>query len=101
MFNKLWNWLTLPRYVEFGTVDDMSLEREFAIKVYQTKRKNFDIAIGKLMKFERDLELTNSGLLLTDEAAYERAVIDFEQAKKSGKIDDLNRVIVQEEIIYP
>ena len=47
----------------------------------------------RLIPFERDFELTNSGILLTNEQLQERAHQRFCLAKRDGKLDDLNSII--------
>lgn len=68
----------------------MRLEQEFEKVKFNIKLKNYLDIIEKLKTFFIDLELSSSGLLLQNDKALEMAHQAFCQAKKTGKIDELN-----------
>ena len=100
---SLWKWLTVQRYIEFGTVEEEK-QQDLLEDFNQAKENwqiiNFQKIMLKLVKFERDLELSETGLLLTDEQAVERALATFQQAKKDGVLDELNNVIGNENFTH-
>lgn len=92
----IWHWLTVQRYVEFGIVEKENqedLQEDFQRAKENIQILNFQKIMLRLVKFERDLELSKSGLLLTDEQAVERALIAFRQAKQDGVLDELNAIV--------
>ena len=100
---SLWKWLTVQRYIEFGTVEEE--EQKDLLEDFNNAKENWQIInfqkiMLKLVKFERDLELATSGLLLTDEQAVERALATFQRAKKDGVLDELNNVIGNENFTH-
>ncbi len=76
-------------------------DKKLAKELQATKEKfqilNFQKIMLKLIDFERTQELAFSGLLLTDEVAIQRAHARFLQAKRDGRIDELNNIIKVEE----
>jgi hypothetical protein len=92
----IWHWLTVQRYIEFGTVEDENLQEDFNRAKEQWQIANFVKIMKKLVKFERDLELTKSGLLLTDDEATKRALETFRRAKQHGVLDELNALVEKE-----
>lgn len=95
----IWHWLTVQRYIEFGTVEEeeqKELQESFAKAKEQWQIANFVKIMKKLVKFERDLELAKSGLLLTDDEATKRALETFRRAKQHGVLDELNAIVEKE-----
>lgn len=92
----IWHWLTVERYIEFGTVEDENLQEDFNRAKEQWQIINFQKIMKKLVIFERDLELSKSGLLLTDDEATKRALETFRRAKQHGVLDELNALVEKE-----
>ena len=72
--------------------EDKKLAKELQEAKENFQILNFQKVMLKLVDFERTQELAFSGLLLTDEVAIERALARFQQAKRDGRIDELNNV---------
>ena len=81
-------------HLETDKEENERLAKDFKNKVLDIKVKNYQTLMrDRLIPYVRDLELTNSGILLTDEQLFERAHNLFCNAKKDGKLDDLNRIV--------
>ena len=97
---KAIRFLTKPRYITLGFgSEDEEIAQDFKQAKENFQIINFQKIMLNLVKFERDLELSESGLLLTDNVAIERALAKFQQAKRDGKIDELNNIIRNSEEI--
>ena len=77
--------------------EDKKLARELQEAKENFQIFNFQKIMLRLVDFERTQELAFSGLLLTDEVAIERALARFQQAKRDGRIDELNCIARVEE----
>ena len=69
-----------------------TLEREFEKVKFNIKLNNYMGIIQELKRYFIDLEVAQTGLLLTDNEATERAHNMFCVAKKAGILDELNMV---------
>ena len=99
---KFWQWLCQTRYITIGFGNESLSEDEKLAKEFQRAKEdiqivNFQKIMLRLVDFERTQELAFSGLLLTDTVAIERALAKFQQAKREGRIDELNNIVQQEE----
>lgn len=88
--------------VKFEIYDENRKENEKLAKEFNEAKENFQILnfqkiMLKLIDYERTNELAFSGLLLTDDVATQRALARFQQAKRDGRIDELNNIIKVEE----
>lgn len=98
---RIWEILNQPRFIEISirTIETKAqkkaredaeyakLKQEIAVKNYKTLMQE------RIMPFVRDLELTQSGLLLTDKQIFERAQVIYLRAKQEGVLDALNCVV--------
>ena len=81
-------------YDEFFDFENARLHEEFEKRKFEIISKNyFDIMNNRLIPFIRDKELTDSGILFTDDQLFERARELFCRAKRDGKFDELNKLI--------
>ncbi len=92
----LWTELTRARAIQFVTYEteeNERLQKEFAARKQEIMAENYKrLMEERLIPFFRDLELSSSGLLLTDKQVFERAHSMFLQAKKDGWLDSLNNI---------
>ena len=99
IFKKIWTELTRVRSIEFHSYEteeetNARLRKEFSNRTLQIKTNNYKkIMNERLISFCRDLELSTSGLLLSDKQLFERAHSMFIQAKKDGRLDELNNIV--------
>lgn len=70
----------------------ITLEQEFERAKFNIQLNNYAGIIKELKKYFIDLEEAQTGLLLTDSEATERAHNAFCTAKKAGILDELNLV---------
>ena len=84
----------IKKLKDFDYSDDERLYKEFEKRKQQIKTNNYlKLMQERLIPFERDFELTSTGILLTDQQLFERAHQRFCQAKLDGKLDELNSII--------
>lgn len=99
IFKKIWTELTRVRSIEFHSYEteeetDARLRKEFSNRTLQIKTNNYKkIMNERLIPFCRDLELSTSGLLLSDKQLFEKAHSIFVQARKDGRLDELNNIV--------
>ena len=74
-------------------IQNKRLLSDFNKRKEQIKRENYLKTMAKLMACVKDYELSNSGLLLTDEEAFRQAQNLYIAGKRNGKIGVLNEVI--------
>lgn len=98
VLEKIWTELTRIREVrlisyETSKEKDKRLSRELSERITAIRTENYmKVMNERLIPFCRDLELSTSGLLLTDIQLFERAHAMFIQAKKDGRLDGLNNI---------
>lgn len=115
MFKKIWNFLTVPRYIEFGILEDETEEQEMpdlrfcaeaAKIVVDSKRMLASFHVRKefimqdneaeslelLIKYEKSRALKEDGLLISNKQAKEEAIITYNIYKEAGLIDSLNKI---------
>lgn len=99
ILKKIWTELTRVRSISFCSYEteeeqNARLSKEFNKKLLQIQTENYKrIMSERLIPFCRDLELSTSGILLTDAQLLERAHSMFIQAKKDGRLDELNNIV--------
>lgn len=99
ILKRIFKELTRPRAIEFCSyeTEDEEQERllqEFAARVQEIADENYrKLMQERLIPFCRDLELTTSGMLLSDKQLFERAHARFLQAKADGILDGLNNKV--------
>lgn len=87
----------MKRDLDKAITDELTnkkIHNDLKNRIQQIQILNFQKIMKKLIKFERDLEFQNSGLLFTDEQLHERALQRFYIAKKDGKLDELNQKVL-------
>ena len=95
----LWKELNRPRSIDFCSYETEDEEQERLLQEFAAKKQEIiDENYRKLMQerlipFCRDLELSTSGMLLSDKQLFERAHARFLQAKADGILDELNRKV--------
>jgi len=99
IFTKFLDWLNKPRFIEisFGTLEseDEQIARELAAAKQQVMSQNYlSIMRERLIPFVRDYELTTNGLLMSDEQCFSMAHQLFCNAKRDGKLDELNQLVM-------
>ena len=113
MFKKLWKFLTTPRYIEFGTLEDETDEninldtisksveiamdsKYMLISLYKRKaeiqHENLHATLDILKDWERKRALKFEGLLITDAQAKNEAEYTFKKFKDAGFVDELNNI---------
>lgn len=112
MFKKLIHFLTVPRYIEFGTleeevtepvafdrqeacknaIDNKYLYTAFYVRQEILKNENREEAIKLLAEYEKSRALKYDGLLISNAQAKEEAKITFEKYKEANFIDELNKI---------
>lgn len=99
LLTKIWTELTRERSIEFVSYEteaeeNARLSKELADRRLEVMTANYKKLMNeRLIPYCRDLELTESGLLLTDNQLFERAHALFIQAKKDGRLDELNNIV--------
>lgn len=99
ILKKIWTELTRVRSIEFRSYEteeetNARLEKQFQRRILAIRTANYrKIMNDRLIPFCRDLELSSSGLLLSDKQLFEKAHAMFIQAKKDGRLDDLNNIV--------
>jgi aminopeptidase C len=79
--------------MEVFKIMEKTLEREFEEIKKQIIVQNYKtIMFGRIIPFVRDEAITQ-GYLKTDEQVFEEAQERFCQAKKDGRIDELNSLV--------
>lgn len=92
------NEMNGPIHIETEEEENERLYNELEKRKFEIRSKNyFDIMNTRLIPYVRDKELTDSGILLTDEQLFERAHAIFCNAKRDGQFDDLNILRSDEE----
>lgn len=80
--------------LETEAEENKRLSDDLANRILDIRTQNYQaIMRDRLIPYVKDLELTESGILLTDNQLFERAHNLFCKAKKDGKLDDLNRIV--------
>lgn len=74
-------------------IQNKRLLSDFNKRKEQLKRENYLKTMAKLIAFVKDYELSDSGLLLTDEEAFRQAHNLYLAGKRNGRIGVLNEVI--------
>lgn len=113
MFKKLIHFLTVPRYIEFGTleeveeveepvfdrqeacknaIDNKYLYTAFYVRQEILKNENREESIKLLAEYEKSRALKYDGLLISNSQAKEEAKITFEKYKEANFIDELNKL---------
>lgn len=120
---KFWQWLCQTRYITIGfgeeptpaahteptchpelvsgsLPDDVSkaINLEFEEEKLKRQTINFQKIFMRLLDFEQGQEFALTEKFLPDDVAIERALAKFQQAKREGRIDELNNIVQQEEI---
>jgi hypothetical protein len=99
LLKKIWTELTRPRSIRFDSFETESeqnkrLQEEILNRKIQIATENYKKVMNeRLIPFCRDLELSNTGLLLPDIQLFEKAHSMFIQAKKDGRLDELNNIV--------
>lgn len=99
LLSKIWTELTRERSIEFVSYEteaeeNARLKKELADKKLEIMTDNYKKLMNeRLIPYCRDLELSETGLLLTDTQLFERAHVMFLQAKKDGRLDELNNIV--------
>lgn len=99
LLSKIWTELTRERSIEFVSYEteaeeNARLKKELADKKLEIMTDNYKKLMNeRLIPYCRDLELSETGLLLTNEQLFEKAHAMFIQAKKDGRVDALNNIV--------
>lgn len=79
-----------------SNLENVLLYKDFYAAVRRIQLENYkEIVLGKLAPYIRDLRLHNDGYLITDKQAVEEAHQLFLNGKQSGKIDELNSLVIE------
>ena len=98
LLKKILTELTRTRAIQFVSYETEEEENaRLALEFRQRKNKlateNYrNLMNERLIPFCRDMELTRTGMLLGDNVLFPIAHQMFLQAKRDGRIDELNRV---------
>lgn len=98
ILKKIWTELTRVRSIEFVSYEteeeeNARLSSELKSRIDEIKKANKDYAMQKLIAWVVHQTLERDNILISDKNAEPEAIRLFEEAKKYGRIDELNRVV--------
>lgn len=98
IMKKIWTELTRVRSIEFVSYEteeeeNARLSSELKSRINEIKKANKDYAMQKLIAWVVHQTLERDNILISDKNAEPEAIRLFEEAKKYGRIDELNRVV--------
>lgn len=98
ILKKIWTELTRIRSIEFVSYEteaeeNARLSNELKSRINEIKKANKDYAMQKLIALVVHQTLERDNILISDKNAEPEAIRLFEEAKKYGRIDELNRVV--------
>ena len=98
ILKKIWTELTRVRSIEFVAYEteeeeNARLSSELKSRINEIKKANKDYAMQKLIAWVVHQTLERDNILISDKNAEPEAIRLFEEAKKYGRIDELNRVV--------
>lgn len=99
LLSKIWTEITRERSIEFISYEteaeeNTRLAKELADRKLEIMTKNYKKLMNeRLIPYCRNLELSETGLLLTNDQLFERAHAMFLQAKNDGRVDELNNIV--------
>ena len=98
ILKKIWTELTRIRSIEFVSYEteaeeNARLSNELKSRINEIKKANKDYAMQKLIALVVHQTLERDNILISDKNAESEAIRLFEEAKKYGRIDELNRVV--------
>lgn len=102
ILKKIWTELTRVRSIEFHSYKtneekEKKFRQELQNRITEIQIQNYKkIMTERLIPYCRDLELSSSGLLLSDKQLLIKAHTLFVRAKLDGKLDELNALVKEE-----
>ena len=84
---------TVAENTETEAEENARLSNELKSRINEIKKANKDYAMQKLIAWVVHQTLERDNILISDKNAEPEAIRLFEEAKKYGRIDELNRVV--------